>query len=401
MTRRFREDNSGNVAIVFSLALLPLMGLAGAALDYSRATQSRTRLQATADAAALKAVLAHGVTDQERIAIAQSVFKSAGVQFAGDNPVTVTIDGRTVHVRATSRIKTSLLGVMSIPEIGLAAQASAARINQGPPVCVLALNQTASGAVTFAGSASFVAEGCAIHSNSSSSHALTIQGSASVKAAGFCAVGGVSAPNTIMPPPERYCDRLEDPFRNLPQAASNGCTYNKVTVQPGTSEALKPGIYCNGLDIKGTATLSPGLYVIKNGPLSISSQAKVTGAGVTFYLTGNNAGFTFNGGGGLDLSSTTEGDYKGMLLVQDRTANPGGGNTINGDANTKIVGAIYAPTQSITVNGSSTFGQATPFMPIIADQIKFAGSTTARADVTAVKTPAPLPPSQMGARLIK
>ena len=39
-------------------------------------------------------------------------------------------------------------------------------------------------------------------------------------------------------------------------------------------------------------------------------------------------------------------------------------------------------------------------MPIIADQIKFAGSATAKADVNAVKTPAPLPLTWSGARLV-
>jgi len=96
----------------------------------------------------------------------------------------------------------------------------------------------------------------------------------------------------------------------------------------------------------------------------------------------------------------TSGPYQGMLIVQDRASNTGATNTLNGDSSTKLSGAIYTPTQSLTLNGSGTFGQASAFMPIIADQIKFAGSATARSDVNAVKTPAPLPVTWTGARLI-
>jgi Flp pilus assembly protein TadG len=48
-----RDDQRGVVAIIFALAILPLMGLVGAAIDYSRLTLSRENLQSVADSAAL------------------------------------------------------------------------------------------------------------------------------------------------------------------------------------------------------------------------------------------------------------------------------------------------------------------------------------------------------------
>jgi len=42
--------------------------------------------------------------------------------------------------------------------------------------------------------------------------------------------------------------------------------------------------------------------VIK-GPLIINSQAAVTGTGVTFYLTGSQAGFTIAAGAALSLEA--------------------------------------------------------------------------------------------------
>jgi len=50
----FRRSESGNVAAIFALSLLPLVGFAGAAVDYSRAATVRSRIQSAVDATALK-----------------------------------------------------------------------------------------------------------------------------------------------------------------------------------------------------------------------------------------------------------------------------------------------------------------------------------------------------------
>jgi Flp pilus assembly protein TadG len=52
----FRSDRRGNLAIIFGFAMLPLIGLVGAGVDYSRAARVQTFLQAAADAAALGSV---------------------------------------------------------------------------------------------------------------------------------------------------------------------------------------------------------------------------------------------------------------------------------------------------------------------------------------------------------
>jgi hypothetical protein len=135
------------------------------------------------------------------------------------------------------------------------------------------------------------------------------------------------------------------------------------------------------------------------GPLTINSQAAVTGTGVTFYLTGSQAGFTINAAAALSLEAPRTGDYGGILIFQDRTANTSATNTLNGSAGTKLVGAIYTATQTVSVTGGSGFGQQSQLMPIIADQIKFSGSTTANADVSGFNMAAPLPKGGSEARL--
>ena len=51
--RRFLKDRRGNVAPMFALAVLPIIGLTGAAIDYSRANSIKISLQAALDSTSL------------------------------------------------------------------------------------------------------------------------------------------------------------------------------------------------------------------------------------------------------------------------------------------------------------------------------------------------------------
>jgi len=53
MAPRFFADRSGGVAPIFALAILPVIGLAGAAVDYSRAASARSAMFAALDATGL------------------------------------------------------------------------------------------------------------------------------------------------------------------------------------------------------------------------------------------------------------------------------------------------------------------------------------------------------------
>jgi Flp pilus assembly protein TadG/uncharacterized protein YegL len=55
---RFRHDRAGNVALTFALALLPLMGAVGIAVDYSMASRQRAVIQSALDAAMLAGAIA-------------------------------------------------------------------------------------------------------------------------------------------------------------------------------------------------------------------------------------------------------------------------------------------------------------------------------------------------------
>jgi Flp pilus assembly protein TadG len=51
--QKFIKSTGGNVAVVFAIALVPLLGAAGASLDYARAYNTRAAMQTNLDAAVL------------------------------------------------------------------------------------------------------------------------------------------------------------------------------------------------------------------------------------------------------------------------------------------------------------------------------------------------------------
>lgn len=90
--RKLRDggrDDKGNVAVLFGLLALPVLGLAGAALDYSRANALRTELRATADSTAIAIVLAQ---DHERAAFLKDQARAA---------IMARHDGRLENVTVT------------------------------------------------------------------------------------------------------------------------------------------------------------------------------------------------------------------------------------------------------------------------------------------------------------
>ncbi len=51
--KRFWQDHHGNVASIFALTLIPVLGFAGTALDYSRANALKEQIRSVSDHVAL------------------------------------------------------------------------------------------------------------------------------------------------------------------------------------------------------------------------------------------------------------------------------------------------------------------------------------------------------------
>src|ERR1700691_5930314 len=56
LVSRFRRDSSGNVAVIFTIAILPILAAVGCATDYSLRTRMQAKMQSAADAAAVASI---------------------------------------------------------------------------------------------------------------------------------------------------------------------------------------------------------------------------------------------------------------------------------------------------------------------------------------------------------
>ena len=128
--RQFAGASEGNTVITFALAFIPLVGLTGAAVDYSRANQLQTSMQAAADTTAL--MVAQSAAAQTASAVQSSTnsfYKALFTNPAAANlQVTGTYsntNGSTVVVNATATYKTSFMGVVGFSSLPLAAASTA------------------------------------------------------------------------------------------------------------------------------------------------------------------------------------------------------------------------------------------------------------------------------------
>jgi hypothetical protein len=374
--------------------MMPVMGLGGAAFDYSRASAVRDVLQSAVDTAAIAGVSAKVPLPSQRETLARNTFGAVNVTGITVRPG-VEIGAKRAVVSAVARVPTIVLGLAQVPQLTVAVRATAVRAYDGPPPCLLALNATARGALSVSGGAQVDASGCVIHSNSTSAGAVEIGAAATVSARSVCATGTANAARKMTPEPDSYCEPLDDPFQSLAAPKDIACRYRDVVVKPGETAVLDPGVYCGGLELRGTVTLRPGLYVVRDGALTTGGQSAVRGEGVSFYLTGQGASFDLFGGAEMRLVAPMTGEQQGMLVVQDRLSNPRATSRIGGRL--ELSGAVYAPTQTVVISGEIKHNA---FLPVVADEIKIAAGAQLALNASQRPIVLPLPRTASGGRLL-
>jgi Flp pilus assembly protein TadG len=123
--REFRNSESGATAIIFGLAVLPLMVALGAAIDYSRAANVRASMQRAVDSAAIvvardsASLSATGAETRGRDFFAANF----GKQDATLTPVEVTRDAKTVRVAASGTVPTAFMQIVGINAIPISSEA--------------------------------------------------------------------------------------------------------------------------------------------------------------------------------------------------------------------------------------------------------------------------------------
>ena len=371
-------DCSGATAVMLALALSSILGLAGLGTEVASWYMTTQTMQAAADAAAYTAAIAQskGASAAQLTTEAQSI--ASGYHFvSGTAGVSVTVNDPPAsgHYAGKSTAVEVIVAQPQAPLISglfmssgptLQARSVAAAVTTGSG-CVLTLDKGDVVDLSDSGGSVLNLNSCSLYVNSDDPSDLTMSGSATIDAGAAYITGGVKTSGgaaldttkgtyTGTPP-------ISDPYAGVAVPYYSGCNqtnYSDGSSTPQTISAVgtTPYVFCNGLSLSGSAslTLNPGIYIIDRGSFSVSGGATLSATGgVTMVLTSstgaNYATASFSGGSTISVTAPTTGATAGLAFFQDRNAPSSGTNSFSGGATQNITGAIYFPDQSVAYSG--------------------------------------------------
>ena len=389
--RPFKLDKSGSASVLFALMSTVIFGIAALAIDYSGWIDRKSDMQSTADAAALAGARQLAVLSSSSEAHATTEkFLAAKASSSATYNVIVDPSAGTVNVELSEPGKVRMASLLDIqsPMITVATVAIA---SPAARPCIIALDPSASIGIDFSLAGSVTAIDCAIWSNATSAASFDINGSGSASSMQNCAVGGVSGSGfSINPPPQGGCQPAIDPLSNWAPPVYSVCDNSLPDKLNTGAVILSPGVYCGGLKISGASqvSLQPGIYVMKDGPLSVTSSASITGDGVTILLTGPGAAINFLGSSSAHLSAPSSGPTEGLVIAAGR-GEPVSSSKVGGGTEMDIEGTVYLPTHDLSYGGSSESTLPSSYSLLIARTVSFHGGSNVvvRGDPSTSKVP--------------
>jgi hypothetical protein len=419
-----RRETSGNIAIVFALILPVLLAAAGVGLDFQQRRAQETALQDAADNLALRAareLLIENATEQGVEALVRAWADAQYAPTLGAFTISPEIDKQelTAFVEFEQPLKEGLF-FSNLFGSDDAIKAEALAQAQGVTnVCVIALEKTKDYAVRAALSAKLDAPKCAIMSNSTSSRGVSASGSSKISANMICSAGGKEGSGlNFSPMPLTDCPSYEDPLGQRPPPTVGACDETNLQLGQSASLAslstiaaaadaatatsplpgytrydLKPGVYCGGLRIKSFADvhLSPGIYVMKDGPLIAELGARLVGENVGFYLTGDTSTFIFGPESIISLSAPTDGEMSGLPFFEDRLAPDDRLHQILSSNARTLIGTIYLPRGILSVASLRPVASESAYTAIVAKKLSLIGSPTLVLNADYADTDVPVP----------
>lgn len=144
----FRREN-GNVALIVTIVMLPMVLSAGAAIDFVRAHLAKTSLQQAVDAAGLAGGANPDAEDSEVLDLAQNFLDSNAdglvIDLVNSHVEPVVVDGvRQVNVTATADLETIFLRLININTLDVTIDTSVQRREAGPVHVALVVDVTQS-----------------------------------------------------------------------------------------------------------------------------------------------------------------------------------------------------------------------------------------------------------------
>jgi len=122
--RRFAGANDGNIAILFGIAVIPIISFVGAAVDYTRANSARSSMQAALDSTALMLAkdLTEGTINASQISTKADAYFKALFTNPEAKSISITAtytqnsgNGSTILVNGQGAIDTGFMRVVGFP----------------------------------------------------------------------------------------------------------------------------------------------------------------------------------------------------------------------------------------------------------------------------------------------
>jgi hypothetical protein len=382
----FARNDAANTTVAFALSIPVVLGAVGGAVEFSLAAAERSKMQAAADTAAISSAREFQVaqTTPEKIA---AVARSYVTSKLSDVSVQTKVDAQahSVEVAVEKDIQTTIGRLLWNGTLHLRAVATA-KMSGGLPLCLIGLDPDAAGTITLRKNARLTAPGCTAYSNSNSPVGIKSLDNAVMRAGFICSVGGrMKTRNTnFVPEPLTDCPVLPDPLASRQGPTDFTCNFTNKIVD-GDVATLKPGVYCGGLTVRSGSkvTLSSGIYIFKNGPLSIRGDASLKGTNVAFYMKGAGANLSFAAGTTIELTATKDGPLAGILIFDDPTGAPAPDqsgkhprlnrapreHSILSDNARVLLGTIYMPKGRLIIDATKPIADRSAYTVLVVQQL--------------------------------
>ena len=384
LLQKFCSDRGGSIGFIAALASPVMICAAVMGTEAGLWAYRHQTMQGATDSAAISGVVS-GFSGSALTIQGQAITAATGfVQGVGGVNVQVNSPPLSGAYKSTSGAVEVIVQQPQQPMLAsfissslVTIRARSVAIKKPGGACLLALNGSASGALTVQGTAQVVLNGCDAVSDSTSSSAMVVGGSSNLTLGSASAVGVIPPSSNISASGGIYSgsSALADPYANVTYPTPGNCSQTYT----GGNVTLFPGVYCGGIALSGGAnvTLNPGIYYIEGGDLKVAGNSTLSGAGVTLVFTSSNgasyAGAAISSNAIIDLTAPTTGPTAGIVLFGDRAMTPGTSFKLTGGGTQNWGGAIYLPKGALTYAGGATGG--TGCTQIVADTVTFTGNS--------------------------
>lgn len=122
----FRDENKGNVGMLFGLLILPMVATVGMAIDYGQAISAHQKLQTLVDKAAIAGARLPATTSANRIEAATEFFQD-NLEHSGLTGITPVFKGNNTEVSVSAKYAqpTAIMKLFGHTEFQLSAMAVA------------------------------------------------------------------------------------------------------------------------------------------------------------------------------------------------------------------------------------------------------------------------------------